>query len=159
MDVGEQTAAVAMVRQQLPPDRRCHARYCVRHINVELVDLGYLWWVSPSMSDRRIPLADLPFWPLLLGREEAARYVGVSADVFDDEVACGMWPPPMRRGTKGGRLTWHRPSLDASAARETGLDERDAGTASPTTADGLWKERSNATAKEDRSQGRSKKTG
>lgn len=100
------------------------------------------------MSDRRALLTDLPFWPLFLGREEAARYVGVSADVFDDEVTAGLWPAPKRRGTKGGRLTWHRPSLDAAADREAGTHTPDAGASTPVA--GLWKGRSNGQTKEDR---------
>jgi hypothetical protein len=109
------------------------------------------------MASWRTPLTDLPNWLLFLSRDEAARYVGVSSDVFDDEVASGLWPPPKRRGTKGGRLTWHRPSLDATAAQEAGLDGRNVEMATPTTAEGLWKGRSNGTAKENGTQGRSKK--
>jgi hypothetical protein len=41
------------------------------------------------MVDRRVPLVDLPFWPLFLGQDEAARYLGVSIDVFSAEVAAG----------------------------------------------------------------------
>jgi hypothetical protein len=78
------------------------------------------------VSTRRIPLSDLPFWPLCLSREEAARYVGVSPGVFDDEVARVLWPAPRRRGGKGGRLTWHQPSLDRAADRIEGLCDADA---------------------------------
>ena len=61
---------------------------------------------------RGIPLSDLPDWPRLLSREEAATYVGVSATLFDQEVAGGMWPQPIRRGAAGGRVTWDRVAID-----------------------------------------------
>lgn len=54
--------------------------------------------------------------PLMLSMQQAAEYVGVSVDVFTDEVAAGLWPPAIRRGAKGGRLTWYRPALEAAAA-------------------------------------------
>jgi hypothetical protein len=60
---------------------------------------------SARRQVRRVPLVELPFWPLYLSRDEAARYVGVSGDVFAMEVASGMWPPGRPRGGKGGRLT------------------------------------------------------
>lgn len=63
----------------------------------------------------RARLADLPFWPRLLSREEAARYLGVSVDVFDDEVKSGVWPRGTSRGARGGRLTWDRLGLDHAA--------------------------------------------
>lgn len=44
------------------------------------------------MAARRAPLERLPHWPRLLSREEAARYVGVSATLFDREVGEGKWP-------------------------------------------------------------------
>jgi predicted DNA-binding transcriptional regulator AlpA len=61
---------------------------------------------------RGIPLCDLPDWPRLLSREEAATYVGVSATLFDQEVSSGMWPQPIRRGAAGGRVTWDRVAID-----------------------------------------------
>ena len=57
--------------------------------------------------------------PAMLSREEAAAYVGVSATVFDEEVAAGMWPQPIRRGRKGKKPTWSVAALDA---RITALD-------------------------------------
>jgi hypothetical protein len=102
------------------------------------------------------PLADLPFGPLFLGREEAARYVGVSSDVFDDEVAAGMWPAPRRRGSKGGKLTWHRPSLDIAAEQVTGA-YTDTPTDTSSMAAGVWRERSGGTTKEVRTQRRPQK--
>ena len=50
-------------------------------------------------------------FPRHLNRELAAAYVGVSVDVFDDEVRAGMWPAGERRGRKGGRHTWDRALL------------------------------------------------
>lgn len=107
------------------------------------------------MSERTL-FTDLPFWSLFLGREEAARYLGVSVDVFDDEVKAGLWPAPQRRGNKGGRLTWHRPSLDDAAARAAGMGQSDA-PAAIGTASGLWKERSDGAATQERTQRRPKK--
>ena len=74
------------------------------------------------MTGRRASLSDLPFWPRLLGREEAARYVGVSPSVFDAECRAGLWPPAMQRGERGGRLTWDRRALDAAADRAAHLE-------------------------------------
>jgi hypothetical protein len=68
----------------------------------------------------RAPLADLPFWPRYLSRDEAARYLGVSVDVFDDEVRTGRWPRGIGRGARGGRLTWDRHTLDSLADGWTG---------------------------------------
>lgn len=55
--------------------------------------------------------------PLLLSREEAAAYLGVSADTFAAEINAGLWPQAIRRGDSGRRLTWYRPALDAAAAQ------------------------------------------
>ena len=41
----------------------------------------------------RSPLTDLPFWPRLLSRDEAARYVGVCSAVFDEEAKRGNPSP------------------------------------------------------------------
>jgi len=72
----------------------------------------------------RTTLTDLPFWPRYLSREEAARYVGVSTAVFETEVARGIWPSAMRRGSRGGGpLTWDRIALDKAADRASGLEE------------------------------------
>lgn len=59
--------------------------------------------------------------PRYLSREEAAAYLGVSADTFDSEVANGWWPPARRRGEQGVRLTWDRHALDAAADQASGL--------------------------------------
>lgn len=65
------------------------------------------------------PAALLP--PRFLSRAEAAAYVGVGETTFDEEVAAGLWPAPLRRGAKGARLTWDRAALDAAADRLSGL--------------------------------------
>lgn len=72
---------------------------------------------------KRAVLSDLPFWPRLLSREEAARYVGVSPAVFDEEVKHGIWPPALRRGPRQGRTTWDRLALDRAADVASGLGE------------------------------------
>lgn len=59
--------------------------------------------------------------PRFLSREQAAAYLGVSATVFDAEVAAGLWPQPARRGERAGRLTWDRHLIDAWADRASGL--------------------------------------
>ena len=69
----------------------------------------------------RASLAELPFWPRYLSRDEAARYLGVSVDVFDDEVRAGLWPEGIARGKRGGRLTWDRSVLDRTADGRAGL--------------------------------------
>src|SRR4051794_20502310 len=64
------------------------------------------------MTARRLPVDRLPHWPRHLTRELAAAYVGVSPNVFDMEVAAGVWPRPTPRGAKGGLPTWDRVELD-----------------------------------------------
>jgi hypothetical protein len=72
---------------------------------------------------KRTVLSELPFWPRLLSREEAARYVGVSPVVFENEVKQGVWPPALRRGPRQGRQTWDRLALDRAADQASGLAE------------------------------------
>lgn len=67
------------------------------------------------MADDCILHPALP--PVLLTTVEAARYVGVSTDVFVAEVEAGLWPRPLRRGARGGKPTWHRALLDEAALR------------------------------------------
>jgi hypothetical protein len=62
---------------------------------------------------------EVAYPPLYLSREEAARYVGVSATLFDQEVERGLWPKGVRRGAKGGRVTWYRLGLEAAAEART----------------------------------------
>lgn len=51
----------------------------------------------------------LPLPPRGLSREEAARYVGISATKFDQLVADGRMPAPKRIDA---RKVWDRMSLD-----------------------------------------------
>jgi hypothetical protein len=83
----------------------------------------------------RAPLVDLPYWPRFLSRDEAARYLGVSTDVFDDEVRAGDWPRGWARGSRGGRLTWDRLSLDRAADARSGLALCAPGTGLPSSVD------------------------
>lgn len=84
---------------------------------------------------KRTVLSDLPFWPRLLSREEAARYVGVSSAVFDEEVKHGTWPPALRRGPRQGRATWDRLALDRAADLASGLAEAPRGVTDPDVED------------------------
>lgn len=60
----------------------------------------------------------LSYPPRGMSREEAARYVGVSATKFDGLVADGRMPQPKRID---GRVVWDRLRLDAAFSE---LDER-----------------------------------
>ncbi len=73
------------------------------------------------MTARRIPLSDLPGWPLYLSLAQAAAYVGVSPAVFQAEVDAEVWPKPVTRGAKGGLSTWDRLMLEESRSRLSGL--------------------------------------
>jgi predicted DNA-binding transcriptional regulator AlpA len=66
---------------------------------------------------------------------EAADYVGVSASTFLAEVRQGLWPPPLRRGSKRTRLTWDRRLIDAHADRLSGLGETRPAAAGTTSTD------------------------
>lgn len=61
---------------------------------------------------RRLSLERMPAWPRGLSLEEAAAYVGVSPGTFAAEVEEGRFPKPLRRGPKGGRLTWDKAAID-----------------------------------------------
>lgn len=63
----------------------------------------------------------LSYPPRGLGREEAARYVGVGTSLFDRLVAEGRMPRPAHIGK---RVVWDRLKLDAAFAD---LDESDQG--------------------------------
>lgn len=77
------------------------------------------------MTLRRHALSELPYWPLYLSRDQAAAYVGVSPNVFDEEVRAGRWPEAVGRGPRGGRLTWYRPALEQRAAAQNGGDDEE----------------------------------
>lgn len=77
------------------------------------------------MAAKVSDLAGLPNWPRLLSRDQAARYVGVSATQFVKEVEEGRWPQPERRGdalaARAGRLLWDRVLLDKRQDERSGL--------------------------------------
>lgn len=55
--------------------------------------------------------APLPIAPRGLSRERAAEYIGVGATKFDELVADGRMPKPLRID---GRVLWDRYRLDAA---------------------------------------------
>lgn len=73
------------------------------------------------MTARRLAITSMPYWPRFLSRDQAAAYVGVSPNVFDAEVVSGVWPRPMKRGERGGHLTWDRSLLDSAADHAAAL--------------------------------------
>jgi len=54
-----------------------------------------------------------PGWPLLLRRDLAALYLGMSPSTFDGEVKEGRIPQPVQ--ITGTLKAWHRMDLDAWA--------------------------------------------
>ena len=77
--------------------------------------------MAEALPARHQVLARAGLTPRYLSRSEAAAYVGVSEDTFDQEVSAGLWPKPRRRGLKKIRVTWDRHLLDAFADRDSGL--------------------------------------
>lgn len=61
------------------------------------------------MTDRMIPLTDLPTWPRLMSEVEAARYVGVSRNTFRGMVG-SLWPEPVPG--MGRRRLYDKEALD-----------------------------------------------
>lgn len=55
----------------------------------------------------------MPGWPLLLRRELAALYLGMSPSTFDVEVKAGRMPAPLPLA--GSLKAWHRLDLEAWA--------------------------------------------
>lgn len=53
----------------------------------------------------------LPGWPMMLRRELAAQYCGMSPSTFDVEVKEGRIPKPVP--TTPGLFAWHRSDLEA----------------------------------------------
>ena len=77
-------------------------------------------------------LQRMPYWPRYLSRDQAAAYVGVSVNTFEQEVEQEKWPPGKPRGPKGGRITWDRKLIDLYADRDSGIDAAgDGATPSP----------------------------
>src|ERR1700756_5104424 len=71
---------------------------------------------AQQMSERRRrqTLEDLPDWPKYLSREEAARYLGVSVDVFDDELRAGVLA-----SRQASRRQRRAPNLESRPARSS----------------------------------------
>lgn len=55
----------------------------------------------------------IPGWPLLLRRELAAQYLGMSPSTFDAAVKEGLLPRPVP--VVGSVKAWHRGDLEAWA--------------------------------------------
>ncbi|KQQ81965.1 hypothetical protein ASF65_07885 [Aureimonas sp. Leaf324] len=69
---------------------------------------------------------DLPWAPLGLSRDEAARHIGVGVTKFDEMVADGAMPKPKLIGR---RRIWNRLSIEAAFCdlpEEGGANEIDA---------------------------------
>jgi predicted DNA-binding transcriptional regulator AlpA len=66
-------------------------------------------------------MSDLP--PRLLDREDAANYVGLSPNAFDQEVRAGTFPAPFPL-TKIRRRLWDVRALDAALDRAAGLGSK-----------------------------------
>jgi hypothetical protein len=75
------------------------------------------WPERLALGGDVLPLPAVRF----LTRQQAAAYVGVSVRTFDAEVTAGIWPAPMRRGGRGGALTWDCRLIDRAADRLAGL--------------------------------------
>lgn len=78
------------------------------------------------MTAKLADIKDCPGWPRWLSAEQAAAYVGVSTNLFLDEVKMGRWSKPIRRGRTGTRLTWDRALLDDASDRISGRQTRGA---------------------------------
>jgi hypothetical protein len=68
-----------------------------------------------------LELEGLPHWPRFLNLGQAAAYVGVSPNVFLQEVKTRLWPEPMRRGSKLALVTWDKNLLDLAADQRIGV--------------------------------------
>ena len=72
------------------------------------------------MSSPRLAGDDLPGWPRLLDRDQAAAYAGLSPNAFDAEVSAGTFPAPFPLG-RVRRNLWDKRALDAVMDRASGL--------------------------------------
>jgi hypothetical protein len=59
-----------------------------------------------------MPRRNLPAWPRFLATDDAAAYLGVTAQEFLAEVGHNAWPAPQMRA---GRPMWDRAALDLRA--------------------------------------------
>jgi hypothetical protein len=78
------------------------------------------------MTAKLADIKDCPDWPRWLSAEQSAAYVGVSLNLFNEEVESGKWPRPTPRGSKGSRLTWDRNLLDEASDRVSGNEVKPA---------------------------------
>lgn len=65
------------------------------------------------MTAKRADIGELPNWPRLLSREQAAAYVGLSPNQFIEEVENGAFPQAVRLLSVTRRALWDRLELDA----------------------------------------------
>ena len=70
------------------------------------------------MTARRADLSDLPNWPRLLSREQAAAYVGLSVNALERRIGA-PFPAPVRIG---GRKLYDRDALDLAIDALTHTD-------------------------------------
>lgn len=77
--------------------------------------------------------------PRLLSREQAAAYVGLSANQFDEEVRAGRFPASVALYVTRRRL-WDRSALDAALDSEM-VTVLDAGTDGFTSRKARWQQR------------------
>ncbi len=68
------------------------------------------------MTAARADLRDLPDWPRLLSREQAAAYLGVSVNMLESRIG-NPFPAPLRIG---GRKVFDRRALDKAVDQLTG---------------------------------------
>ena len=69
------------------------------------------------MTAARSDLRDLPDWPRLLSREQAAAYVGVSVGMLESRIG-DPFPAPIRIG---GRKLYDRRALDKAVDSLSGI--------------------------------------
>jgi predicted DNA-binding transcriptional regulator AlpA len=80
------------------------------------------------MTARTEDIAVLPHWPRGLSRAQAAAYVGLSPNSFDAQVAAGIFPQPVRMGS---RVLYDRRALDRAFDRLSGAEFTSSDDASP----------------------------
>jgi hypothetical protein len=66
------------------------------------------------MTAKRADIGELPNWPRLLSREQAAAYVGLSPNQFVEEVSAGALPAAILPYSKVNEWRWDRDELAAA---------------------------------------------
>ena len=74
------------------------------------------------MTAARSDLRDLPDWPRLLSREQAAAYLGVSVTMLESRIG-DPFPAPIRMG---GRKLYDRRALDKAVDSLSGVHPQSA---------------------------------